>query len=70
MNISLAKFKEVGSLYDSLSKLIYIQTSKLQKPSLKEFLALETRRRIIEKDGSSYYINEISIRQGAANLAF
>ena len=69
MNVSLAKFKEVGSLYDSLSKLIYIQTSKLQKPSLKEFLALETRRRN-EKDGSSYYINEISIRQGAANLAF
>jgi hypothetical protein len=69
MNVSLAKFKEVGSLYDSLSKLIYIQTSKLQKPSLKELLALETRRRI-EKDGSSYYINEISIRQGAANLAF
>lgn len=70
MNVSLAKFKEVGSLYDSLSKLIYIQTSKLQKPSLKELLAFETRRRIIEKDGSSYYINEISIRQGAANLAF
>jgi uncharacterized protein (UPF0216 family) len=69
MNVSLAKFKEVGSLYDSLSKLIYIQTPKLQKPSLKELLALETRRRI-EKDGSSYYINEISIRQGAANLAF
>ena len=69
MNVSLAKFKEVGSLYDSLSKLIYIQTSKLQKPSLKELLALETRRRI-EKDGYSYYINEISIRQGAANLAF
>jgi hypothetical protein len=69
MNVSLAKFKEVRSLYDSLSKLIYIQTSKLQKPSLKELLALETRRRI-EKDGSSYYINEISIRQGAANLAF
>jgi hypothetical protein len=69
MNVSLAKIKEVGSLYDSLSKLIYIQTSKLQKPSLKELLALETRRRI-EKDGSSYYINEISIRQGAANLAF
>jgi hypothetical protein len=69
MNVSLAKFREVGSLYDSLSKLIYIQTSKLQKPSLKELLALETRRRI-EKDGSSYYINEISIRQGAANLAF
>jgi hypothetical protein len=69
MNVSLAKFKEVGSLYDSLSKLIYIQTSKLQKPSLNELLALETRRRI-EKDGSSYYINEISIRQGAANLAF
>ena len=69
MNVSLAKIKEVGSLYDSLSKLIYIQTSKLQKPSLEELLALETRRRI-EKDGSSYYINEISIRQGAANLAF
>jgi hypothetical protein len=69
MNVSLAKIKEVGSLYDSLSKLIYIQTSKLQKPSLKELLALETRRRI-EKDGSSYYINEISIRQGAANVAF
>ena len=69
MNVSLAKFREVGSLYDNLSKLIYIQTSKLQKPSLKELLALETRRRI-EKDGSSYYINEISIRQGAANLAF
>jgi hypothetical protein len=69
MNVSLSKIKEVGSLYDSLSKLIYIQTSKLQKPSLKELLALETRRRI-EKDGSSYYINEISIRQGAANLAF
>jgi hypothetical protein len=69
MNVSLAKIKEVGSLYDSLSKLIYIQTSKLQKPSLKELLALETRRRI-EKYGSSYYINEISIRQGAANLAF
>jgi hypothetical protein len=69
MNVSLAKIKEVGSLYDSLSKLIYIQTSKLQKPSLKELLALETRRRI-EKDGSSYYINEISIRQGAASLAF
>lgn len=69
MNVSLAKFKEVGSLYDSLSKLIYIQTSKLQKPSLKELLALETRRRI-EEDGSSYYINEIPIRQGAANLAF
>ena len=69
MNVSLAKFREVGSHYDNLSKLIYIQTSKLQKPSLKELLALETRRRI-EKDGSSYYINEISIRQGAANLAF
>ena len=69
MNVSLAKIKEVGSLYDSLSKLIYIQTSKLQKPSLEELLALETRRRI-EKDGSSHYINEISIRQGAANLAF
>jgi hypothetical protein len=69
MNVSLAKFKGVGSLYDSLSKLVYIQTSKLQKPSLKELLALETRRRI-EKDGSSYYINEISVRQGAANLAF
>jgi hypothetical protein len=69
MNVSLSKIKEVGSLYDSLSKLIYIQTSKLQKPSLKELSALETRRRI-EKDGSSYYINEISIRQGAANLAF
>ena len=69
MNVSLAEFREVGSLYDSLSKLIYIQTSKLQKLSLKELLALETRRRI-EKDGSSYYINEISIRQGAANLAF
>ena len=69
MNVSLAKFREVRSLYDNLSKLIYIQTSKLQKPSLKELLALETRRRI-EKDGSSYYINEISIRQGAANLAF
>ena len=69
MNVSLAKFKEVGSLYDSLSKLIYIQTSKLKKPSLKELLSLETRRRI-EKDGSSYYINEISIRQRAANLPF
>jgi hypothetical protein len=41
--------------------IIYIQTSKLQKPSLKELLALQTRRRI-GKDGSSYYINEISIR--------
>ena len=70
MNVSLAKIKEVGSLYDSLSKLIYIQTSKLQKPSLKELLAIETRRRRIEKYGSPYYINEISIRQGAANLAF
>lgn len=69
MNVSLAKFREVGSLYDSLSKLIYIQTSKLQKLLLKELLALETRRRI-EKDGSSCCINEISIRQRAASLAF
>jgi hypothetical protein len=69
MNVSLAKFREIGSLYDSLSKLTYIQTSKLQKPSLKELLTPETRRRI-EKDGSSYYINEISMRQGATNVAF
>jgi hypothetical protein len=67
MNVSLAKFREVGALYDNLSK--FIQTSKLQKPSLKELLTPETRRRI-EKDGSSYYINEISMRRGAANVAF
>jgi hypothetical protein len=45
MNVSLAKFREVGSLYDSLSKLIYIQTSKLQKPSLKELLTPETKKK-------------------------